>query len=133
MFLCEKDCKYNGYILDIKKANCTCNIKIEMPLLSDIVINKDKLIYNIKNIKNSINLKIMKCYNKLFTKEILKNNIGSYIILSIIIINIVNNILFIKKGYKSLNKIIDHIIMKKQSLCKNIKENETKKKKEKKK
>ena len=52
MALCEKDCKYNGYILDIKKVKCTCNIKIEMPLLSDIVINKEKLIYNFKNIKN---------------------------------------------------------------------------------
>ena len=41
MSLCEKDCKYNGYILDIKKANCTCNVKIEMPLLSNVVINKD--------------------------------------------------------------------------------------------
>ncbi len=40
MSLCEKDCIYNGYILDIKKANCTCNIKLEMPLVSDIIIWK---------------------------------------------------------------------------------------------
>ena len=101
MSLCEKDCIYNGYILDIKKANCTCNIKIEMPLLSNttnIVINKEKLIYNFKNIKKSLNLEIMKCYNVLFTKDGLKSNIGNYIILSILLIHIVNNIFFIYKG-----------------------------------
>ena len=60
MSLCEKNCKYNGYILDIKKSNCTCNIKVEMPLISEIIINKEKLIYNFVNIKNVLNLEIMK-------------------------------------------------------------------------
>ena len=130
MSLCEKDCEYNGYIFDIKKANCTCNIKIEIPLMSNItniVINKEKLIYNFKNIKNSLNLEIMKCYNILFTKDGLKRNTGNYIILSILLINIVNNILFIFKGYKSLNKIIDNFLLKKQSLCCKIKEKTLKK------
>ena len=61
-------------------------IKAETPLLSETVINKEKLIYNFMNIKNSLNLEIMKCYNKLFTKDGLKSNIGNYIILSILLI-----------------------------------------------
>ena len=73
----------------------------------------------------------MKCYNKLFTIDGLKNNIGNYIILSILFINIVNSIIFIYKGYKSLNEIIDNIIAKNQSLCNNIKENKIKIKKDK--
>ena len=130
MSLCEKDCKYNGYILANKKANCTCNIKIEIPILSNIsniVINKEKLIYNFMNVKKSLNLEIMKCLNNLFSKDCLKNNIGNYIILSILLINIVNNILFICKGYKSLAEIIDNIIIKKQSLYYKIEENKIKK------
>ena len=129
MSLCEKDCKYNGYILDIKKVNCTCNIKLEMPLLSNIIINKEKLIYNFKNIKNSFNFEIMKCINILFTKDGIINNIGNYIISSILLLNIVNSILFIYKGYKYLNETVDNIIIKKQSLCNENKKNKIKKKK----
>ena len=92
-----------------------------MSNITNIVINKEKLIYNFKNIKNSLNLEIMKCYNILFTKDGLKTNIGNYIILSILLINIVNNILFIFKGYTSLFKIIDNFLLKKQNLCCTIK------------
>ena len=48
----------------------------------------------------------MKCYKILFTKEGIIANIGSYIILSIILFYIVCLILFIFIGYNSLKKRI---------------------------
>ena len=34
--LCEKKCTYNGYNIDIKKANCECEIKYDQLVISEI-------------------------------------------------------------------------------------------------
>ena len=52
----------------------------------------------------------MKCYYKLFRKEGLINNIGFYIIDSIILLTIILCILFKIKGYNSLKSQIYIII-----------------------
>ena len=44
----------------------------------------------------------MKCYNILFSSKGLLFNIGSYILLAIIFLNIILLISFITKGYKNL-------------------------------
>ena len=53
---------------------------MKLPIISEIVIDKDKLKESFKNIKNIINLNILKCYKILFTKEGFISNIGSYIL-----------------------------------------------------
>ena len=74
--------------------------------MSEIVVNKDLLKSKFVDIKNIINLKIMKCYNILFTSEGLLYNKGSFIFMTIIFLSITLLIAFILKGYKYLyNKI----------------------------
>ena len=87
--LCVINCDYNGYKSEIKKVECDCEVKIKIPLMSEIIFNKYKLLNNIKDFENIINIKIMKCFNKLFSIEGLKYNIRSYILLSIININLI--------------------------------------------
>ena len=70
--------------------------------MSEIVFNKDLLKRKFVDIKNLINLNVMKCYSFLFTSEGLLFNIGSFILLAIIFLNIILLIVFIKKGYKNL-------------------------------
>ena len=108
--LCEVNCDYNGYDNSTKKALCDCEVKIKLPLISEIVINKDKLINNLVNVKNVLNLKVLKCYKVLFTKDGLINNIGSYIMLSIIFLYILSIFIFVFKDYYILRKKIDNII-----------------------
>ena len=84
MSACEKDCTFKDYNFDTKKVSCECFIKIKVPLLSEIEVNKNKFINDISNITNIINLDILKCYKTLFTKEGIIKNIGSYLLLSII-------------------------------------------------
>jgi len=67
--------------------------------MSEIEINKDKLLANFINIKNSININVIKCYKQLFDIEGLKKNLGNYIIASIIILIIILSVLFKIKGY----------------------------------
>ena len=127
MSVCEKDCTFKDYNFDTKKVSCECFIKIKVPLLSEIEVNKNKFINDISNITNIINLDIVKCYKTLFTKEGLIKNIGSYLLLSIIIINIIIILLFIIKGFEEIKNQINYIIKSKI----NKKSDETKNKKNK--
>ena len=108
--LCEQDCEYKGYDTNIKKSKCNCFIKIKMPFVSEIVINKDKLLDNFINIKDITNMKIIYCYKELFSVDGLKINIGNYITLSIILINIGCFIFFSFRDFKLLNHLIDTLI-----------------------
>ena len=54
----------------------------------------------------------MKCYKELFTIEGLKNNIGNYILLILIINNIICAIILVNGEFKSLINIIHKIISK---------------------
>ena len=112
MSLCEINCEYDRYNSNTKKAKCECEIKSNMSLISEIIINKDKLLNNFINIKNSSNIKIMKCFKELFDEDRLKRNIGNYILLSVIVGNLICLITFIIKGFKLLNIIIDKNIFK---------------------
>ena len=111
--LCEEDCEYQAYNINTKKALCKCFIKINLPLISEISINKDKLLKKM-DLKETVNLSILKCYKLVFSKEGLVYNMGSYIFLLIILIIILLAIIFRIKGYKmfikKLNKIIKIII-----------------------
>ena len=109
MSLCENECEYKGYNISTEKAECECKPKSIMSLVSEILANKDILFENIPDIKNSTNFKIIKCYKLVFSKEGLITNIGSYIILTMILINIVCLFIFIFKGNKNLNILINNI------------------------
>ena len=62
MSLCEINCEYGGYNSEIKKSKCECQVKLNLLLISEIKINKDKLLNNFINIKNNNNIKIIKCF-----------------------------------------------------------------------
>ena len=121
--LCESNCEYNGYDNNTKKASCECEIKIKLPLISEIVINKDKLYKKFYDVKNYINLNVMKCWKVLFTKKGLIRNYGSYLILGLIFLYFILLFLFLITGY---NKIYEKIIIIK-NMNKNL--NQSKKKK----
>ena len=110
MSLCESNCIYNGYDSETKKAFCSCQIKNGIPLISEILNNKDKIIKKFIDIKNIANIEIIKCYFVLFQKGSLKTNIGSYVILSIVFIKFILMILFIFKGYNKFKNFIIEII-----------------------
>ena len=103
--LCEDNCDYKGYNISTKKSSCSCRIKTNLNIDSK-VFDVKKLLTNFIDVKNKINIYTMKCINLVFSKDGLKNNIGSYILLSIILINIILVIIFILCGFKMFkNKI----------------------------
>ena len=100
MTLCENNCEYSKYDYNTKKVLCECFVKKE--LLSENEINKDKLINNFKDIKYILNINIIKCYKEAFNKKGLKNNLGNYIMSTIILFTFILSILFKIKGYNNL-------------------------------
>ncbi len=60
---------------------------------------------------SNINIDIIKCYYLLFKKEYIIYNIGSYILLFIILIFVVGALIFCFKGYYFLNRKINHVII----------------------
>ena len=98
-----------------KKSVCQCEIKNKMDLISEIINDPNKLsTIPISNETSSSSLSSIKCTKNLFTKEGLKNNISSYILLFIIFIFLLSIILFIKCGYPFLENDINEIIRFKQ-------------------
>ena len=100
MTLCEENCDLIDYDYIYKKAKCSCEIKIHLPLLEDIKFDKEKLKNNFKDINNIANIKFMKCYKIVFTKGNIKSNYGFYILGFIILLFLICLILFYYKYYQ---------------------------------
>ena len=99
--VCEINCEYIGYANINKKVKCYCQIKIKFEkILSDYSFDKAKLLNNFKDLKETFNLEVLKCYYILFTKEGFLKNFGNFFILSIIIIFFISKNLFFIKGYE---------------------------------
>ena len=121
--LCENGCDYNSYNEKTQKVTCDCFIKLELPFISDIKFDKEKLKKNFLDMKSIVNIKIMKCYKVLFTKKGLIKNIGSYIISTVIFIYLISYNVFFMVEYDKLIDIIDKIIKNKlynKKQCNNI-------------
>ena len=110
--LCYENCDFINYNNETKKVLCQCEPQYNSSLITlDKIINGKKLLNNLLDIKKSINLIIIKCFKKFMSSTGFKNNIGSYMILSIIAINLGGLILFLTNGYNLLTKKIDNIII----------------------
>ena len=110
MSLCENNCEYKGYDNNKKISKCECSIKTEFHFLSEIKIDRKFLLNNFIELEKISNIYVMKCYKLLFTKDGLKFNIGSYILLGIIFFIIIFTILFRVKGYKKVELLINEVI-----------------------
>ena len=113
--LCENGCDYLEYNKENKQSSCECIIKNKMELISQIIDEPNNLANNFDlNDSNSgfssTNMITIKCTKALFSKEGLKYNISSYILLIFITYFLLSIILFMKCGYYLLENDISEII-----------------------
>ena len=97
---CDDDCEVSGYNLNFSEVNCSCNIKETLNF--NIIYNKE----NIKERKTEglTIFDISKCYKE--TMKNLKNNPGSYIIITITIIQIIFTFLYFKDGLNGMKSFL---------------------------
>ena len=107
--VCDENCKLVGYNSETKNVKCECDILTEIKKNLDELKNMN-FVDVFENLQTSLNLKIMKCYKLLFSKEGFITNMGSYIMLGIIIIFIFCLIYFVLKDIYNIKGIIDDIL-----------------------
>ena len=115
--LCQEGSNFQYYNSSTKKINCECPSQKE-----NIKTNIDEKLFNngiykefFASFKKS-NFFVMKCYKLLFSLEGQKNNIGSYIMISIGFLIIILMIFYCINGEKKIKEFIKIIIKKKISL-----------------
>ena len=104
--LCEDICTYNGYDFRIGKAECKCPIKNSIDLSINKVASQEKNFFANFDLTSLSNIKILKCYNLVFSKLGQNNNIGSCIFIIIIIIFIILSLIFIINKLSSIANIL---------------------------
>ena len=102
MSVCGLNCEFIYYNKEDQKAVCSCNIKTEIPLLKKLRFDKYILLNSFTKINNIMNVKMLKCYETVFNNKNIIKNIGFYIFLFFIILNIIFIILFYYKDYKNI-------------------------------
>ena len=130
--ICQDGCYLEKYNNINKKSECSCKGKEFLSIInsiSDIKINKKKLFENFIDINNIANIKLMKCYEILFSKEGIKNNIAFYSIIPIIIFHIISIFIFYIYQKKAIHNKINNIIyaIKNWNLVTNYEKNNNKK------
>ena len=108
--VCQEDCVFSDYDYNTFKAKCDCKAKESSTSIIDIDMDKDKLLKNIKDIKNFANFNLLVCYKKLLNAKGLLKNIGSYILLFILLFHLFSIIYFYNKQFPLMKNKIKDII-----------------------
>ena len=116
MSLCQNGCNFLGYNSTTKQANCECKVENNKPFDRDN-FDINSLFKKFVDIKNITNYRVMKCYNLLFSKVGLISNTGSYILIFIIFITLMEYIMFFIEGknkyYNGIKNLINKVIKEK--------------------
>ena len=110
MNACEETCDFVDYDSIYKKVKCSCDVKKNMAKPSQVIIDKIELMKKFINIKNLVNLKIMKCYKIFLSKSGIIKNYAFYIISVISFAHFVFIFLYCFIDKKKLEIIINSII-----------------------
>jgi len=89
--ICEEDCNFVGYDEITGILKCSCEVKLSISMISEIKIDKNKLI-DFMDITKISNFKVMKCIKLLFSKEGIITNIGFYTFIPVFPNHIQSNI-----------------------------------------
>ena len=109
IIVCQEDCEFSKYDSQKSRAECSCKAKEASTSIADMKFNKAKLFQNFKDIKNFANFNFLICYKKLFNKRGILYNIGSYILLAIILFHIIVVIIFWINQFHLIKKKIKYI------------------------
>ena len=130
--ICEEDCQLADYNENTKSAKCTCPTKIKLPIISEVKIDKQRFLKNFIDIKNTINIKLLKCIYLLFDVNNILKNFANYIGIFLFVFSIISLFIFTFKSYRKIKAFITiiykHRKSKNQEKKKNDKNNQNKNK-----
>ena len=109
--LCEENCELIDYDYIKEKAKCSCDIKTSIFSYDDIKFNKNDFFKSFTDIKNIMNIEVMKCYIIVLKIKELKKNYGFFIVGFVVIFYFITFFIFITHSYDSYKKEIKNIIV----------------------
>ena len=68
LLLCEENCDLIDYDYIYLRAKCSCEVKLNFPLIENVKFDKEKFKKNFIDINNIANLKFLICYKIAFKK-----------------------------------------------------------------
>ena len=113
--ICEDDCDFKGYNKNISSIECSCKIKVNIPFVSQLTIDKSKL-YKFMDIRKIANFNVLKCINLFFSIKIISVNVGFYCLMLTFIGYIICSFIFCKKDYKHLKGQLHVIVLAKEKV-----------------
>ena len=117
--VCEENCEFTGYNPQSKKVICSCFAKLNLPLISEIKVDKKKLFENFKDIRNIGNFKMLLCI-KLFLSIKIFINLSNYMLVLIFILGAISIYVFVFYDYKKIKETIFNKNNNEQSINKKI-------------
>ena len=108
--VCEENCFFELYSNITNKALCSCNIKLKLPLISEIKIDKNKLFSNFKDINNIANIKMLKCIYLLFDIKNIFNNYANYMLIILLVLEIITIFVYFLYDNKKNIFLVKNII-----------------------
>ena len=105
--LCEDGCLIKGVNLTSLKAICECKIN---SIMNNNFLGNNYLyqsqIGELESMLSNTNIEVMKCYKDIFVFKYFIKNVGGYIILSLILIQIILTIIYYSKSLYLIRKYI---------------------------
>ena len=115
MSLCENNCNFAGYNEKTGTAKCSCGVKLNIPMVSELKVDKNKLI-KFMDIKTIANFNIMKCFSLFFSKRGITTNIGFHSFYPTIIMYFICIIFLYAKEYSIIKYQINEIVFAKRNM-----------------
>ena len=119
--MCQNGCTFQYFNLTTNKSQCYCFVQTEEVItnISNTQLTANKLFESFyKSLKNS-NFMVLKCFKLVFSKQGIKNNIGSYVMTLFNFIFISLLFIYIIKDNKTINFFIQEILKKVSNRKKN--------------
>ena len=105
--LCETGCTSKGVNLTSMESICECKFNI---LINNELIEGNALVQNtlgeVKELLNSSNLLVLKCFNNVFIKKNIIKGTGGFIILSILLLEIIFGLIFLLYDMAIIRKYV---------------------------
>ena len=125
VYLCQEGCEFVQYNETTKKSKCNCNVKNKLSTMDikDIKFDKTLIVddFLLKSLKNS-NFRVLKCYKLIFSLKGQINNIGSYLLGTIILLLFILMICYCFTGRKKIIQFVE-LILRQKTNEKNIYKN----------
>ena len=127
MSLCEENCDLIEYNKTTEKAKCSCDVKLKISENYDIKFNKKDFLKSFTDIKNMLNINVIKCYKSVLKIKNLMENYGFFIVSSIILLYFLILFIFCFYSHDKIKKEILNIISALKCNANPVKKNNIKK------